>query len=58
MPDSIKHNALAMLYKEQKRAKINLANAERRNAPEETISNLQRKLAALDWLIGAAIQAD
>ena len=35
MPDSIKHNALAMLYKEQKRAKINLANAERRNAPAD-----------------------
>lgn len=55
MPDSIKLDALAYLYKELKMHKIALANAEKRpNVPEEQIKNIEKKIAAVDYLIGLA----
>ena len=55
MSDSIKLDALAYLYKELKKFKISLANAEKHpNVPEEQIKNIEKKIAAVDYLIGLA----
>lgn len=55
MPDSIKLDALTYLYKELKKFKITLANAEELpNVPEEQIKNIEKKIAAVDYLIGLA----
>lgn len=53
--DEIKRDALAYLYKRQKRAKISLDQAERRG-DYEAVKNLEKRLVALDWLIGVAIK--
>ena len=52
--------SLDWLYKQQRKAQISLAHAEERQkgCPAcREIEDLKRKLAVLDWLIGAAIRA-
>ena len=50
--------ALEYILRETRKAKNALWNAIERKAPEKDISNLQNKLTALDWLLGAAIKED
>lgn len=52
----VETNALALLYKLLKNARISFGHAEeRRNNPDE-IRNLEKKIAALEWLIEIAIK--
>lgn len=50
--------ALEYILRETRKAKNALWNAIEREAPEKDIRNLQNKLTALDWLLGAAIKED
>lgn len=50
--------ALEYILRETRKAKNALWNAIERKAPEKDIRNLQNKLTALDWLLGAAIKED
>ena len=50
--------ALGYILRETRKAKNALWNATERQAPEKDIRNLQDKLTALDWLLGAAIKED
>lgn len=53
MPDSIKLASLTYLYKELKRLKISLANAEMRpNITTEELQNIENKIFIVDYLIG------
>ena len=55
MSDSVKLTALTYLYKELKKLKISLAHAEiRKNVTTDEITNIQTKIAAVDYLIGLA----
>lgn len=48
--------ALDMLYKAMKATKIAKANAERRNAKQDELDNLDKKIAAIDWLTEKALE--
>lgn len=50
--DSIRDIVQRELYRRQKRLKISLGNAERRpGVTQEELSNIQRKLDIIDYLI-------
>lgn len=53
--DKVQQEAFTYLNKWKKRAKIALDQAERRD-DYEAAKNLRKKLAALEWLEGAAIK--
>lgn len=56
---SERQNALEYLYKELRAAKIALGRAEgKQNVTPEEIANLEKKIAALDWLIPLAIKGE
>lgn len=55
--DDIAQYALDMLYKAMKATKIAKMHAEQRNAKQDELENLDKKIAALDWLIEKAIEA-
>ena len=53
MPDSIHLTALELLYRELKRLKISLSNAEKRaNVTTDELDNIRSKIDAVDYLIG------
>lgn len=59
MPDSIKLAALTYLYKELKRLKISLANAEMRpNITTEELQNIENKIFIVDYLIGITLKEE
>lgn len=59
MPDSIKLAALTYLYKELKRLKISLANAEMRpNITAEELQNIENKIFIVDYLIGITLKEE
>lgn len=59
MPDSIKLAALTYLYKELKRLKISLANAEiRPNITTEELQNIENKIFIVDYLIGITLKEE
>jgi len=51
----MRQNALEWLYRELKKAKISLGHAEARQNNQEERNNLEKKIATLDWLIGAVL---
>lgn len=52
----MRQNALVMLYRELKKAKIALSRAEERpGVKDEELLNISKKIATLDWLIGAVL---
>ena len=54
-----KQKALEFLYREQRAAKIALGRAEDKpNVTAEEITNLEKKIAAIDWLIPLAIKEE
>ena len=59
MPDSIKLATLTYLYKELKRLKISLANAEMRpNITTEELQNIENKIFIVDYLIGITLKEE
>lgn len=56
---SDRQKALDYLYHELKCAKVALGRAERKqNVTAEEITNLENKIAAIDWLIPLAIKEE
>lgn len=56
---TIKELALHYLYGQLRAAKIALGHAERREGvTQEELNNLEKKIAAIDWLIPLAIKED
>lgn len=49
--EDVAQYALDMLYKALKATKIARGHAEKRNARQDELENLDKKIAALDWLI-------
>lgn len=59
VPDSIKLATLTYLYKELKRLKISLANAEMRpNITTEELQNIENKIFIVDYLIGITLKEE
>lgn len=55
---NMRQKALEWLYRELKKAKIALGNAESRpGVTREELDNLQRKIAVIDWMIPLVIKA-
>ena len=55
----MRDDALRFLYKELKSAKIALGRAETRpGVTDEEIANLERKVAAIDWILPLVIKED
>ena len=50
--------ALDMLYHMLKQTKISLANAEKRNARQDEMEALHRKIRVIDYLIELALKED
>lgn len=56
---STKEDALRLLYKQLREAKIALGKAETRpGVKREELDNLERKIAAIDWTIPLVIKAE
>lgn len=54
----MRDDALRFLYRELKSAKIALGRAETRpGVTDEELENLERKVAAIDWIIPLVIMA-
>lgn len=51
MDDSIRYDAQVLLYRLLREAKFSLGHAERRENNDEERRNLEKKIAALDWII-------
>lgn len=54
--NDIAQYAIDMLYKAMKATKIAKANAENRNAKQDELDNLNKKIAAIDWLTEVALK--
>lgn len=54
--ENVSQYALEMLYKALKATRIALAYAEKRNARQDEIDSLNKKIAAVDWLIGLVLK--
>lgn len=52
MDDSIRYDAQVLLYRLLREAKFSMGHAERRENNDEERRNLEKKIAALDWIIG------
>lgn len=51
MTDPIRYDAQVLLYRLLREAKFSLGHAERRENNDEERRNLEKKIAALDWII-------
>jgi hypothetical protein len=62
MMEDLKHQTLEWLYRELKRGKIALANAEKRYEPTcvycKELQNIRRNLAIVDHLIDMVLRED
>ena len=56
MTDTQQANALHLLYKQLKKAKIDLGHAEQRQNNLGEQENLKRKIDTLEWIIGVVIE--
>lgn len=58
MTTNKREEALRFLYKHLRESKIALGHAENRpGVKQEELDNLQRKIAAIDWIIPLVIKA-
>lgn len=58
MTTNKREDALRFLYKHLRESKIALGNAEcRPGVKQEELDNLERKIAAIDWMIPLVIKA-
>ena len=56
---TVNEDALHFLYKQLREAKIALGRAENRpGVTQEELDNLERKIAAIDWMIPLVINAE
>ncbi len=51
MDDSIRYDAQVLLYRLLREAKFSLGHAERRQNSDDDRRHLEKKIAALDWII-------
>lgn len=58
MAQSMKEQVMTYLLKEIRKTKMSLYNAIERQAPEQDIKNLRRKLEIFDWLRVTIKEAD
>lgn len=58
MDDTIQNRAMHYLYKEIKKARISICNAENKPNRAQEIANLQNKIEVLEWLADVALKED